>query len=207
MCEYDNNYNINNVLNDETFEGLTVIDDPTYPYLWGSYEFDDEGSIGKKTVLLKNGKFVDYMNNVISAENLNSSHNGHARAIDFRYKPIIRMSNTFLLPGKTCFEEMVASISNGVVALTSSGGMLKRNVFKLNVTSGIIIKNGNLTDRIEPFCIWGKVGDALQKITSIGKSTFICSGQGCYKQKQGPLPVSCSAPHIMIKKLLVTKNK
>lgn len=207
MCEYDNPFNITNVISDKTFEGLTVIDDPTCPYLWGSYNFDDEGSAGKKTVLLKHGKFGEYMNNLVSAETLNTKPNGHARALSFKYKPIIRMSNTFLLPGNTSYEEMVSSMQHGIVALTSSGGMLKRNIFKLNVMNGLIIKNGKITGKIGPFCVWGKVGDALQRITAIGKSTFTCSGQGCYKQKQGPLPVSCSSPHIMIKNLLITQPR
>jgi predicted Zn-dependent protease len=206
MCECDNHYDVKQFINNSIIDGFTIIDDPAYPNLWGSYDFDDEGVHGQKTILLENGKFINFLHSESTAQAMNTTSNGHARSIDYKFKPIVRMSNTFLLTGNISFNEMVDSIPHGIVALTTSGGMLKRNIFKLNVLNGIMIERGKLTKKTGPFCIWGKVNDVLQKIRGIGDVPYTCSGQGCYKLEQGPLPVSITSPHIMIKSALITKK-
>lgn len=206
MCEYDNGSSIMQSISNSITEDFTVIDDPTSPNLWGSYEFDDEGIQGQKTVLFEKGIFKNFLHSEASAHAMNTTPNGHARSLNYQFRPIIRMSNTYLETGHISFDEMVATIPYGIVALTSSGGMLKRDVFKLNVLSGIMIERGKLTQKTGSFSIWGKVDDVLKKICGIGDTALTCSGQGCYKLKQGPLPVSFSAPHIHIKSVLITKK-
>ena len=76
---------------------VNIVDDPTMNY-FGHYEYDDEGVKGERVEVIKNGVLKNYLNSRESSKETKTIPNGHARAEDFSYVPIVRMSNTFILP-------------------------------------------------------------------------------------------------------------
>jgi len=95
-------------------EKATVIDSPTIPGSYGYYLYDDEGVRARQKYLYKNGVINEFLHNRWTAKVFGVESNGSARAADYTSEPIIRMSNTYLEPGKLSFEELLEDIKSGV---------------------------------------------------------------------------------------------
>jgi len=97
---------------------VTVADDPTLPNSYGYYTYDDEGVPAKRRLLIKEGRINEFLHNRETAAELGTSSNAAARASAFNREPIIRMANTFMLPGDRTFEELIEDIQLGVYMKT-----------------------------------------------------------------------------------------
>jgi TldD protein len=95
-------------------EAVTIVDDPTIPHSNGFYLYDDEGVKAKRRILIKNGVISDFLHNRETAAELRTKSNGAARAVAYNREPMIRMANTFMLPGEYTFEELIEDIKVGV---------------------------------------------------------------------------------------------
>ncbi|MBO3754548.1 MAG: TldD/PmbA family protein, partial [Candidatus Brockarchaeota archaeon] len=87
-------------------EAVNVVDDPTIPGSYGFYLFDDEGVKARRKYLIKEGKICEFLLNRETAAKLGVKSNGSARASRYSVEPIVRMSNTFILPGDHSVEEL-----------------------------------------------------------------------------------------------------
>ena len=72
---------------------LTVADSAAEPALSGSYKYDDEGTPARKNYLIQEGRLVGRLHSRETAGNMNESPTGNARAITYRFPPIVRMPN------------------------------------------------------------------------------------------------------------------
>ncbi|MBI2507991.1 TldD/PmbA family protein [Candidatus Woesearchaeota archaeon] len=95
-------------------EIVNVVDDPTLENSAGHYLFDDEGVKARRRFLIKNGKIDEFLHNRETAAEMNIKSNGAARAEDYDKEAIVRMANTFLLPGDYSEEELIKDIKLGV---------------------------------------------------------------------------------------------
>ncbi|MEM2900000.1 MAG: TldD/PmbA family protein, partial [Thermoplasmata archaeon] len=95
-------------------EVVTVIDDPTMENNNGFYLYDDEGVKARPRELIKNGIINELLHNRATAETLGTKSNASARALDYEYEPIVRMSNTYMKPGEYEFEELFEGIKSGI---------------------------------------------------------------------------------------------
>ncbi|MEK6856385.1 MAG: TldD/PmbA family protein, partial [Nanoarchaeota archaeon] len=95
-------------------EIVTVVDDPTLENSAGHYLYDDEGVKAKRRFLIKNGVINEFLHNRETASEMNLKSNGAARAEDYDKEAIVRMANTFLLPGDYSEEELIEGIKLGV---------------------------------------------------------------------------------------------
>jgi TldD protein len=86
---------------------LNIVDDPTMPNLRGSYKYDDEGTAARKTYLIREGILEGRLHSRETAARMGERPTGHARAINYIFPPIVRMSNTFIEAGSASFEEML----------------------------------------------------------------------------------------------------
>lgn len=93
---------------------VTVVDDPTFPNSAGFFLFDDEGVQARRKFLMKNGKINEFLHNRETAAALGLKSNGSARACMYGVEPIVRMSNTFMLPGDYSEEELFEGVKKGV---------------------------------------------------------------------------------------------
>lgn len=95
-------------------ELATVIEDPTIPGSNGFYLYDDEGVPARPRYLYKEGMINEALHNRHTASIFGVKSNAAARAMNYASEPIIRMSNTYLKPGKMSFDELIEDISVGV---------------------------------------------------------------------------------------------
>jgi TldD protein len=113
------------------------------------------------------------------------------------------MSNTFIEPGTTSFEEMLSEIKEGVYVKDWYGGMTSLEMFTFSSGEAYMIRNGKLAELLSPVMLTGNVFVTLNNIDAIGNDLQMNQGGGCGKGRQSPLPVSDGSPHIRIRYCLV----
>jgi TldD protein len=91
---------------------LSAVSDPTL-YGYGHYRYDHEGTRGKRVAHIDHGIFRGFMNSRATAAALGVEPNGSARAAEVYQVPLIRMSNTFFLPGETPSEKIIGEVEHG----------------------------------------------------------------------------------------------
>jgi len=184
-------------------EQLNIVDSAAEPGLRGSYKYDDEGVRSVKTYLIRKGKLVGRLHSRETAAKMNEQPTGNARAINYRYPPIVRMTNTYIEPGSITFKEMIADIKEGIYAKNWYGGMTSMEMFTFSAGEAYMIRNGKVAEAVRPIMLTGNVFNTLKNIDAIGNDLDMNQGGGCGKGGQSPLPVSNGSPHIRIRHCLV----
>ena len=182
---------------------LNIVDTATIPGLRGSYKYDDEGVPATKTYLIQEGKLVGRLHSRETAARMKEKPTGNARAINYRYPPIVRMTNTYIEPGATSFEEMIGDIKEGIYARNWYGGTTSMEMFTFSAGEAYMIRNGKLAEMLRPVVLTGNVFTTLKNIDAFGNDLDMNQGGGCGKGGQMPLPVSNGSPHIRIRHCLV----
>lgn len=93
---------------------VTVVDDPTLQNSYGFYLYDAEGVRARRKYLMKDGRINELLHNRETAAVLKIKSNGSARALNYSVEPIIRMSNTFVLPRDWSDDEMIEDTKRGI---------------------------------------------------------------------------------------------
>ena len=88
-------------------EFVTIVDSGLEAENRGAVGIDDEGSPGRRTVLIDKGKLVSYLHDRISAKHYGVEPTGNGRREDFRFPPIPRMRVTFMEAGPHAPEEVL----------------------------------------------------------------------------------------------------
>jgi TldD protein len=188
-------------------EELTLYDNPTIKGYWGSYEYDDEGIKSKKNTLIKNGKIVNFMNDLQSYSDITGlKKTANARMQGIHDVPIVRMSNTEVKRGKYSFDELIEKTKNGMILKGFGGGAVEpiTGIFSFKANEVIIIKNGKISGNFKGASLSGDLKETLKNITGIGKEiTNNYSGGMCGKKGQS-VPVSESVPYISVRDINVT---
>ena len=182
---------------------LNIVDSAAIPRLRGSYKYDDEGVPATKTYLIREGKLVGRLHSRETAAKMKEKPTGNARAINYRYPPIVRMTNTYIEPGAVSFDDMISDIREGIYAKNWYGGMTSMEMFTFSAGEAYMIRNGKLAELLRPVVLTGNVFTTLNNIDAIGNDLEMNQGGGCGKAAQVPLPVSNGSPHIRIRHCLV----
>ncbi len=182
---------------------LNIVDSAAEPGLRGSYKYDDEGVPAVKTYLIREGRLVGRLHSRETAARMKEKPTGNARAINYRYPPIVRMTNTYIEPGTVTFDEMIADIKEGIYAKNWYGGMTSMEMFTFSAGEAYMIRNGKIAEALRPVMLTGNVFTTLKNIDVIGNDLDMNQGGGCGKGGQSPLPVSNGSPHIRIQQCLV----
>jgi TldD protein len=182
---------------------LNIVDTAAMPGLRGSYKYDDEGVPATKTYLIREGKLVGRLHSRETAAKMGETPTGNARALNYRFPPIVRMTNTYIEPGLTSFEEMISDIKEGIYAKNWYGGTTSMEMFTFSAGEAYMIRNGKIAEALRPVVLTGNVFTTLSNIDAIGNDLDMNEGGGCGKGGQMPLPVSNGSPHIRIRHCLV----
>ncbi len=182
---------------------LNIVDSAATPGLRGSYKYDDEGVPATKTYLIREGKLVGRLHSRETAARMNEAPTGNARAINYRYPPIVRMTNTYIEPRAASFEEIIGDIKEGVYAKNWHGGTTSMEMFTFSAGEAYMIRNGKIAEALRPVVLTGNVFTTLKNIDAIGNDLAMNQGGGCGKGRQSPLPVSNGSPHIRIRHCLI----
>jgi len=182
---------------------LNIVDGAAIPGLRGSYKYDDEGVPATKTYLIREGKLVGRLHSRETAAKMGEKPTGNARAINYRYPPIVRMTNTYIEPRLASFEDIIGDIKEGVYAKNWYGGTTSMEMFTFSAGEAYMIRDGKVAETIRPVVLTGNVFATLNNIDAIGSDLEMNQGGGCGKGGQVPLPVSNGSPHIRIRHCLV----
>lgn len=170
----------------------------------GYVPFDDEGTKSRTTYLIKDGLLTGRLHSASTAAQLEEGVTGNARALNFEYEPIVRMTTTYILPGKQSFEELVAGVEDGfyIETLNHGSGL---SVFTLAPSLAYRIRNGKIAEPVKISVISGTVFETLSDIDGLSEQMKLYSFVlgGCGKMEQYPLPVSFGGPYVRVRNMNV----
>ncbi len=182
---------------------LNIVDSAAVPNLRGSYKYDDEGTPAIKTYLIREGKLVGRLHSRETAAKMNEKPSGNARAINYRFPPIVRMTNTYIEPRSLPFDDIIADVKEGVYVKNWYGGTTSMEMFTFSAGEAYMIRNGKVAESVRPVVLTGNVFATLKNIDAIGNDLGINQGGGCGKAGQSPLAVTNGSPHIRIQHCLL----
>ncbi|MGI6107288.1 MAG: TldD/PmbA family protein [Lachnospiraceae bacterium] len=156
---------------------------------------DDEGVPAKDAILIQNGILKGYMNNRETAAYFGMEPCGNARAWSFSDEPIIRMRNTFLLPGTSRLDDMIASVDDGYYLIQSGNGQADlTGEFMFGVTEGYEIKHGKLGRALLDTTVTGVAFEMLKTVDMVSDHVRAQSSGFCGKKQR--IPVSLGGPEV-----------
>jgi len=184
-------------------KNITIIDDATIAKKRGSYSFDDEGSPSQRTVLIENGILKNYMCDRLTGYKMNCPSTGNGRRESYEYRPIVRMTNTILMPGHEDPKSIIRSVDNGILVTDVGGGQVNtaNGDFVFDCNEAYTIKHGQIEDPIKKATLTGNSLEILNSIEKIGTDLGFTTGT-CGKEDQS-IPVSDAIPTILIPGILV----
>lgn len=184
-------------------EELNVVDGASVPNLRGSYSYDDEGIPSTKTYLIREGVLTGRLHSRETAAKMNETLSGNARAISYRFPPIVRMTNTYIEPRSVSLNDMMSGIREGIYVKNWYGGTTSMEMFTFSAGEAYMIRNGKIAETLRPVVLTGNVFSTMMNIDAIGDDLDMNQGGGCGKGGQSPLPVSNGSPHIRIQHCLI----
>src|SRR4051812_18297890 len=190
-------------------KGVTVVDDGTIAERRGSLSIDDEGTPTNRTVLIEDGKLVGYMQDRQNARLMGMQPTGNGRRESYAHQPMPRMTNTYMTAGGATPEEIIASVKQGIYAVSFGGGQvdITSGKFVFGCTEAYMIEDGKVTQPIKGAMLIGNGPDAMHRVTMIGNDMKLDTGIGmCGKAGQG-VPVGVGQPHLRMNAMTVGGTK
>ncbi|RLF67743.1 MAG: hypothetical protein DRN26_01570 [Thermoplasmata archaeon] len=219
-------------------KSFSIIDDGHYDVdiggkvikgCYGAIWIDEEGTPAKRTQLVANGtqtlflSSADTFNEVIdglSDETMKKlkEHglSGNFRNERFDKPPMVRMTNTFILPSKDgpkSVKKMAEGIhkhKKGVYITDCSGGWVDptTGTFEILGTLGYLIENGVITDKpVKDVVVRGNISTFGSKIKAIGSVETFGSSTGWCGKDRSWVPVEDGGPAILLEDAEVGKEQ
>ncbi len=182
---------------------ITVVDDATLPHKRGSYGIDDEGTPGRRNVLVEKGVLKGYLYDRLTALKDGCESTGNGRRESYRYRPIPRMSNTFIAPGESDPAAILRETDTGLFVKKMGGGQVDTvsGNFVFEVSEGYRIENGEMGEPVRGAVLTGNGPEVLRIIDRVGSDLGFAIGT-CGKDGQG-VPVSDAQPTLRIPEIVV----
>jgi TldD protein len=186
-------------------KGVTVVDDGTIQARRGSLSIDDEGTPSNRTVLIEGGILVGYMQDRQNARLMGMAPTGNGRRESHAHVPMPRMTNTYMLAGNHDPKEIIASVKNGLYAVSFGGGQvdITSGKYVFQCTEAYRIENGKVGAPVKGAMLIGNGPTDLHRISMIGNDFALDPGIGtCGKNGQG-VPVGVGQPSLRMDKITV----
>ncbi|MFU2089981.1 metalloprotease TldD [Avibacterium avium] len=183
----------------------TIVDDGTLPNRRGSLTIDDEGVPSQCNVLIKDGILQGYMQDKMNARLMGVAPTGNGRRESYAHLPMPRMTNTYMLEGKSKFDDLIASVDRGIFAPHFGGGQvdITSGKFVFSTSEAYLIENGKITKPVKGATLIGSGIDVMQNISMVADSVEIDHGIGvCGKEGQS-VPVGVGQPALKIEEITV----
>lgn len=182
---------------------LTIIDDGMEPGN-GYTPFDDEGTKGKKTYIITQGKLTGRLHSAATSAALDEPVTGNARATKFEFEPIVRMTTTYIDKGDRPLKDIITEMERGIYVDTINHGS-GMSTFTIAPARAYKIEGGKITTPVKVSVITGNVFATLAEVDAVSEEFMIESfvGGGCGKMEQWPLPVGFGGPYTRVRKLKV----
>ena len=186
-------------------ELCTVVDDGTIADSRGSINIDDEGNLPGYNVLIEDGVLRGYMQDRMSTKHFGVAPTGNGRRQSFKFNPMPRMTNTYMLGGQSSPDDIIRSVDRGIYCVAFNGGSvnISNGDFVFSVTEGYMIEGGKVTAPIRNVNLIGNGPDVLRKVTAVGSDFKLSDGRWiCGKDGQS-VPVGVGIPTTLISGMTV----
>ncbi|MDR6756143.1 TldD protein [Mycoplana sp. BE70] len=186
-------------------KGVTVVDDGTIEARRGSLTIDDEGTPSGYNVLIEDGKLVGYMQDRQNARLMGMKATGNGRRQSYAHSPMPRMTNTYMLSGDRTPDEIIASVKNGIYAVSFGGGQvdITSGKFVFGCTEAYLIENGKVGAPVKGAMIIGNGPEAMRRVTMVGNDSKLDTGIGMCGKGGQSVPVGVGQPHLRMDQITV----
>lgn len=186
---------------------VSAVDDGILPNEWGSLTIDDEGHKTQRNLLIENGILKGYLVDKLNGRRMGIKSTGSGRRESYKYAPTSRMTNTFILNGKSSFDEIIKNTEYGIYAKNMGGGSVNPATgdFNFAVMEGYIIRNGEICEPVRGATLIGNGGEVLKKIDMVGNNLGF--GQGMCGSSSGSIPTNVGEPTIRVSEITVGGRK
>ena len=182
---------------------VNLVDDGTYGREWGTAAIDDEGTPTRRNVLIEDGILTDYMWDFLRARKKGRASSGNGRRETYRDLPMVRMTNTYILPGDDDPEAIIEGTERGLYCAALGGGQVNTATgdFVFGVTEAYLIEHGEITEPVRAAQLIGNGAETLRLVDAVGNDFDTWAGT-CGKDGQG-VPVSSGQPTLRVAELTV----
>jgi TldD protein len=167
-----------------------------------SYLFDDEGTLGTDSVIIRDGILQKGISDLLSALRLGTVPTGNGKRQSFERKAYARMTNTFFAPGTDTYEDMLASIKFGYQIEGLYSGMEDPKNWGIQCIAilGREIVDGKFTGNlIAPVLMTGFVPDLLKSMSMLTGEVKLTGTGYCGKGYKEFVKTSNGGPYIKAK--------
>ncbi len=149
---------------------LTLRQDPRFgPF---SCPFDDEGTLIQPLMLIESGNLRNFYADRTTGKALGIPTTGNGFRADLGSYPTPQLCNLLIEPGTQSFDQLVASIDDGLILDQVLGGDPGiSGDFSVNVDLGYRIKNGKIIGRVKDTMIAGNVYQVLKNPVALGNDS------------------------------------
>jgi len=186
-------------------KGVTVVDDGTLSERRGSLTIDDEGTPTQCTTLIEDGVLVGYMQDRQNARLMGMADTGNGRRQSYAHIPMPRMTNTYMLGGDHEPDEILASVKDGIYAVSFGGGQvdITSGKYVFGCTEAYRIENGKIGAAVKGAMMIGNGPADMKRVRMLGHDMALDTGIGmCGKQGQG-VPVGVGQPTTRIDSITI----
>ncbi|WP_281522203.1 TldD/PmbA family protein [Dubosiella newyorkensis] len=152
-------------------EQVSVIDDPRDPNALSIANFDDEGVLTKRKVLVDHGVFEQALYDIKSAIKMNTESTGNGFKSGYASPVSVQSMNLSIVPGEKDLDGLMEQMQNGLV-ITDLMGLhagihFVSTQFSLQA-SGYRVKDGKRSEPVTLITIAGTFLDLMNHVVAIG---------------------------------------
>lgn len=183
---------------------VTIIDQGNITDERGSLNFDDEGMPTQRTTLIENGILQGFMQDSVSARIMGVAPTGNGRREGYNCQPMTRMTTTYMAPGQSDPEEIIASVKDGVYAVQFAGGQVDTvsGDYVFAPTLAFRIRNGKVAEPIKNAVLTGNGPDSMRQVEMVGNDLQLGTTGMCGKSGQS-VPVGVGQPTVKMRGIKV----
>ncbi len=184
-------------------EAISILDDATLVGRRGFLNVDDEGSPGQRTVLVEDGVLKGYLYDRLTARRDRVQSTGNGRRENYRFRPIVRMTNTMIAPGTLEPQAIIADTRRGLLVTRMGGGEVDTATgnFVFKVNEAFLLEDGKVGAPVRGATLIGNGPQILEQIDAVGNDLGFDLGT-CGKDGQG-VPVADAQPTLRIPSIIV----
>jgi TldD protein len=184
---------------------VTIVDDGTLSERRGSLSIDDEGCQTQCTTLIENGILKNYMQDKLNARLMGMPATGNGRRESYAHLPMPRMTNTYMLAGKSDPAEIIASVKKGIYAVNFAGGQvdITSGKFVFSTSEAYLIENGKITHPVKGATLIGNGPEAMKRVSMVGNDLALDKGIGVCGKNGQSVPVGVGQPTLKLDELIV----
>lgn len=182
---------------------VNAVDDGTLVNEWGSINIDDEGVETQRTQLIKEGQLTGFMVDKMGGLKTGYASTGSGRRESYKYAPTSRMRNTFIEPGNSSLDEMLAGVERGIYAKKMGGGSVQPGTgeFNFSVQEAYLIENGKITKPLKSATLISTGPKVLKEISMVGNDFELAAGM-C-GSVSGSVPTTVGQATLKVDNILV----